>query len=453
MSSAPPSPSPIDAIPPAGPWLLLAVQHVLVMYAGAVAVPLIVAGALHLSRADTAFLVSADLFCCGLATLVQSLGIGGFGIRLPVVMAATFACVGPMIAIGGNPALGLPYVFGANLVAGVVGILAAPLIGRLLRLFPAVVTGTVITVIGLTLIGVAVNWAAGGVGASDYGSPANLAIAGVVLIGVLAVLRHGRGFIANIGVLLGLAAGTVLAALLGRLDLSGLADAAWLAPVMPFHFGAPKFEPWSIVTMCVVLFIVFVESTGMFLALGDIVERPVDRPTLVRGLRVDGLATLLGGVFNAFPDTSYSQNIGLVSITGVRSRWVCVLAGAILIALGLVPKLAMLVAAIPPAVLGGAGLVMFGMVTANGIRVLGHVDFSTRRHNLLIVAVGIGLAMVPVVAPTFFDQLPGALAPLLHSGILLATLGCVALNLWFNGLGGKTGNVDAEPLSPEREHR
>ncbi len=194
----------------------------------------------------------------------------------------------------------------------------------MLRLFPPVVTGTVIAAIGLTLIGVAVGWAAGGVGSPEYGAPANLAIAGTVLLFVLAILRHGRGFVANIGVLLGLVAGTVLAAVLGRVDFSGLGAAAWLAPVTPFHFGAPRFEPWSIVTMSVVLFIVFVESTGMFLALGEIVERPVDRPTLVRGLRVDALATVLGGLFNAFPDTSYSQNIGLVSLTGVRSRWVCV---------------------------------------------------------------------------------------------------------------------------------
>ncbi|WP_049622263.1 nucleobase:cation symporter-2 family protein [Frateuria defendens] len=425
----------VDALPAPLPWLVLAVQHVLVMYAGAVAVPLIVAGALHLSRVDTAFLVSADLFCCGLATLVQSLGLGAFGIRLPVVMAATFASVGPMIAIGGNPQLGLPYVYGANLVAGVIGILAAPLIGRLLKLFPPVVTGTVITAIGLTLIGVAVNWAAGGVGAPDYGAPANLAIAAAVLLGVLALLRHARGFVANIGVLLGLVAGMVLAALLGRVDLAGLGAAPWLAWVEPFHFGLPRFEPWSIVTMTVVLFIVFVESTGMFLALGEIVERPVDRATLVRGLRVDGLATVLGGVFNAFPDTSFSQNIGLVSLTGVKSRWVCVLAGALLILLGLIPKLAVLVAAIPPAVLGGAGLVMFGMVTANGIRVLGQVDFAGRRHNLMIVAVSLALALAPVVAPHLFDRLPKALGPLLHSGILLATLAAVALNAWFNGLG------------------
>jgi NCS2 family nucleobase:cation symporter-2 len=414
--------------------MLLAVQHVLVMYAGAVAVPLVVAGGLHLSRPDTAFLVSADLFCCGLSTVVQSLGLGFFGIRLPVVMAATFASVGPMIAIGSDSSLGLPYVFGANIVAGVLGVAVAPLVGRMLRLFPPVVTGTVIAAIGLTLIGVAVGWAAGGHGSPGYGAPANLAIAGTVLLFVLALLRHGRGFVANIGVLLGLIAGTVLAAALGRVDFSGLGDAAWLAPVTPFHFGAPRFEPWSIVTMCVVLFIVFVESTGMFLALGEIVERPVDRQTLVRGLRVDALATLLGGVFNAFPDTSYSQNIGLVSLTGVRSRWVCVLTGAILIVLGLVPKLAVLVAAIPPSVLGGAGLVMFGMVAAGGIRTLGKVDFAGRPHNLLVVAVSLALAMVPVVGDHVFDHLPHALGPLLHSGILLATVSAVGLNVWFNGL-------------------
>ena len=419
--------------------MLLAVQHVLVMYAGAVAVPLVVAGALHLSRPDTAFLVSADLFCCGLATLVQSLGLGAFGIRLPVVMAATFASVGPMIAIGSDPALGLPYVYGANIVAGALGIFAAPLVGRMLRLFPPVVTGTVIAAIGLTLIGVAVGWSAGGNGSPEYGAPANLAIAATVLLFVLALLRHGRGFVQNIGVLLGLVAGTVVAAFLGRVDFSGLGAAAWVAPVMPFHFGAPRFEPWSIVTMAVVLFIVFVESTGMFLALGEIVERPVDRPTLVRGLRVDALATILGGIFNAFPDTSYSQNIGLVSLTGVRSRWVCVATGGVLVVLGLVPKLAVLVAAIPPSVLGGAGLVMFGMVTAGGIRTLAKVNFTARPHNLLIVAVSLALAMVPVVGDHVFDHLPHALGPLLHSGILLATVSAVVLNAWFNGLGELEG--------------
>jgi NCS2 family nucleobase:cation symporter-2 len=430
---------PFDAVehrPPAARLGLLALQHVLVMYAGAVAVPLIVASALGLARADTAFLISADLFCCGLATLVQSVGLPGLGIRLPVVMGATFAAVGPMIAVAGAPHLGLPYVFGAYLVAGAAGVLAAPWIGRLLRLFPPVVTGTVVAAIGLTLLAVAIDWAAGGATAPDYGAPRHLGIAALVLLAVLALLRHARGFVANISVLLGLVLGMAVAAAAGQVDLAGLAQAAWLAPVRPFHFGLPRFDLWACLTMCVVLFIVFVESTGMFLALGELVERPVDRPALVRGLRVDGLGMMLGGVFNAFPDTSYSQNIGLVGLTGVRSRWVCALAGALLVLLGLIPKLGVLAAAIPPSVLGGAGLVMFGMVAANGIRTLARVDFAgNRRHNLVIVAVSLALALVPTASPHFFDHLPAALAPLLHSGILLATVAAVALNLWFNGLG------------------
>lgn len=412
---------------------MLALQHVLVMYSGAVAVPLMVASGWHLGRADTARMVSADLLCCGLATWLQCVGMGGFGIRLPVVMAATFASAGPMIAIGADPRLGLGDVFGAQLAAGLAGLLLAPLIGRLLRYFPPLVTGTVMASIGLSLLGVAIQWAAGGLSSPDYGSWPHLALAAFVLALVLTVARYGRGFVAHIGALIGLLGGLAVAAATGRVDWSGLRGAPWLAWVVPFHFGPPRFDPWAILTMCIVLCIVFVESTGMFLALGEIVDRPVDGRALVRGLRVDALGSLLGGVFNAFPDTSYSQNIGLVSLTGVRSRWVCALAGLWLVALGLMPKLAMLAAAIPASVLGGAGLVMFGLVTAHGIRVLGRADFQSRPHNLLIVAVSLGLAMVPVVSSRFFDHLPAVLAPLLHSGIVLATVAAVVLNAWFNG--------------------
>ncbi|MHC1478774.1 nucleobase:cation symporter-2 family protein [Frateuria aurantia] len=440
----------IEARPSAAAWWVLALQHVLVMYSGAVAVPLIVASGLHLSRADTAFMVSADLFCCGLATVLQSWGLAGLGIRLPVVMAATFASAGPMIAIGSDPGLGLGYVFGGHLVAGAAGLLLAPLIGRLLRFFPPLVTGTVIASIGLTLLGVAVNWAAGGAGASDYASLPHLELAGMVLLLILVMVRYGRGFVANIGVLLGMVAGMVAAAMMGIIDWQGLSTAPWVSAVVPFHFGRPRFDPWSILTMCIVLCIVFVESTGMFLALGEIVGRPVQRRDLVRGLRVDALGTLLGGIFNAFPDTSYSQNIGLVSLTGVRSRWVCVLSGFMLIGLGLMPKLAVLVAAIPPSVLGGAGLVMFGLVTAHGLRVLARVDFQARPHNLLIVAVSLGLAMIPVVSSHFFDHLPSTLAPLLHSGIVLATLAAVGMNAWFNGPDDIVGGPVDPASNPER---
>jgi len=246
--------------------------------------------------------------------------------------------------------------------------------------------------------------------------------------------KFARGFIANISVLLGIVAGFGIAMSLGRVDLNGVTSAPWVGIVLPFHFGLPHFDPLSIATMIIVMFVTFIESTGMFLAVGDMVERPVDQDALVRGLRVDGLGTLIGGIFNSFPHTSFSQNVGLIGVTGVKSRFVCATGGVILVALGLFPKMAQVVASVPPFVLGGAGIVMFGMVAANGIKVLSKVDFVKNHHNLFIVAVSIGLGLVPVVAPKFFSQLPHALEPILHSGILLASVSAVLLNIVFNGV-------------------
>ena len=186
--------------------------------------------------------------------------------------------------------------------------------------------------------------------------------------------------------------------------------------------------------MCLVMLVVMIESTGMFLALGEITERPVDRDALTRGLRVDGVGTVIGGIFNTFPYTSFSQNVGLVGITGVKSRWVCVAAAVILIVLGLVPKMGALVESVPQFVLGGAGIVMFGMVAATGIKILSRVNYD-RRGNLFVVAISVGMGMIPLVAPKFFQHMPHALAPILESGILLASLAAVALNLLFNGAG------------------
>src|SRR6201987_4337806 len=259
-------------------------------------------------------------------------------------------------------------------------------------------------------------------------------IALVVFSLVLLINKFGKGFIANISVLLGIVAGFAIAALIGRVNIEGVTSAPWVGFVMPFHFGLPHFDPLSIATMVTVMFVTFIESTGMFLAVGDMVDRPVDQKTLVRGLRVDGLGTLIGGIFNSFPHTSFSQNVGLIGVTGVKSRFVCSMGGGILVLLGLFPKMAQVVASVPSFVLGGAGIVMFGMVAANGIKVLSRVDFVRNHHNLFIVAVSIGLGLVPVVSPQFFSKLPPTLSPLLHSGILLASVSAVVLNLIFNGV-------------------
>ncbi len=457
----------------AAPRLLaLGFQHVLVMYAGAIAVPLIVGRALQLDAKDVAFLISADLFVCGIVTIIQSFGATQwFGIRLPVMMGVTFAAVGPMVAIAqSNPgAEGARMMFGAIMAAGVISIFFAPLVGKMLRFFPSVVTGTVILVIGISLMPVGINWifglpvgptapklpdpahaawlkdaiAAGGVPEGvkllptmpnpAYASMTSITIGIVVLASILLIARFAKGFVANIAVLLGIIIGGLLAAALGVMHFGDIGSAAWFAPIKPMHFGTPIFDPIMILTMLLVMFVTMIESTGMFLALSDICGRKITPKALTAGLRVDGLGTAIGGLFNTFPYTSFSQNVGLVGVTGVRSRFVCVAGGAIMVLLGLIPKMGALVESLPTTVLGGAGLVMFGMVAATGVRILSNVDFKGNKHNLFIVAVSLGLGMIPMIAPDFNQWLPHSIHTLIHSGILMAALAAVLLNWFFNG--------------------
>jgi NCS2 family nucleobase:cation symporter-2 len=424
---------PVEQVLPLPQMAAIGLQHVLVMYAGAIAVPLIVGGALHLPKDQQAGLINADLFACGIATLLQCIGIPGVGIRLPVVMGVTFACVGPIIALA-NAHLGLPAIYGAVIASGIFGIAIAPLFSRLLRFFPPLVTGTVIATIGITLLEVGIQWAGGGVGAKNFGAPANLGLATLVLAAILLINRFLRGFLANIAVLLGLVLGFVAALLSGGVDFSGVAQAPLVDIVRPFRFGLPQFDIGAILSLFIVMLVTMVESTGMFLALGELCGRPVDERALVRGLRADGFGAVIGGCFNPFPYTSFSQNVGLVGMTGVRSRWAVATSGVILIVLGLFPKLATVVASIPNAVLGGAGIAMFGMVAATGIKILGAARLG-ERHNLLVVAVSIGVGMIPLVAPTMLDGLPAWTAPFAHSGITLGACCAVLLNLLFNGGG------------------
>jgi NCS2 family nucleobase:cation symporter-2 len=367
-----------------------------------------------------------------------------------------------MVVMATTPGLGLLGIYGAVIVAGIFGILIAPLISRMLPLFPPVVTGTIITVIGISLMRVGINWAAGGnptimsptgpVPNPAYGAPLHLAVAAVVLVSILLITKYVKGFFANIAVLSGIVIGMIIAMSLGKVSFAGLSEASWVAVVKPFQFGVPTFNPVAIITMCLVVVVVMIESLGMFLALSNITGKKLTQRELSDGLRVDGLGTLIGGIFNTFPYTSFSQNVGLVGVTGVRSRWVCAAGGAFLVLLGLLPKLAVIVASVPQFVLGGAGIVMFGMVCATGIRILGGVDFQKNRHNLYVVAIGVGFGMIPLVADKFFSQMPKALSPLLHSGILLASIVAVLLNYFFNQVKSaeKAGQESAgATLSPD----
>ena len=477
---------PVDEKLPAPRLAALGLQHVLVMYAGAIAVPLIVGRALKLTPEQVALLISADLFCCGLVTLIQSLGVTKwFGIMLPVMMGVTFAAVGPMVAFANAmPGVdGARAIFGAIIGAGIISIVIAPIVSKLLRFFPPVVTGSIIAIIGISLMRVGVGWAMGGppnlaqsvdvpklvamvdgakaaaaaasapvklagpipmVDSPAYGALDNMAIAAAVLVFILLLVKFAKGFIANISVLLGIVAGCAIAIALGKMNFDKVAKAHWFDVVTPFAFGPPTFDLVMILTMTLVMIVVMIESTGMFLALSDLTGKKIEQKDLAAGLRTDGVGTLIGGIFNTFPYTSFSQNVGLVGVTGVKSRWVCVAGGVIMIVLGLLPKMAAFVESIPTFVLGGAGLVMFGMVAATGIRILSTVDFKGNRHNLYIVALSIGFGLVPLVAPRWTQQMAHGLHPLLESGILLTAVAAVALNLFFNGTrGDAAGAIEA----------
>ena len=439
-TSQAPTVAPVDEVLPVPKLATLGFQHVLVMYAGAVAVPLIIGRALKLAPEQIALLINADLFACGIVTLIQSFGAGPwFGIRLPVMMGVTFAAVGPMVAMANDPNLGILGIFGAVIAAGVFTIIVAPGISYFLRLFPPVVTGSIILMIGISLMRIGVNWAAGAAvpTAPNYGDPFNLGMAAFVLICILLLTRFAPGFWRNIAVLVGIIIGCIAAWALGHMSFAKVGAAPWFALIYPLQFGFPKFEIVSIITMCIVMIVVMIESAGMFLALGEMTGKKIESADMSRGLRTDGLGTLIGGLFNTFPYTSFSQNVGLVGVTGIKSRFVCVAGGIILLAMGLVPKLGALVEAIPLFVLGGAGIVMFGMVAATGIRILSGVDYQTSRNNLYVVAISIGFGMIPLVAPTFFAKLPKEFGPILNSGILLTAISAVLLNLYFNGIGAR----------------
>ena len=416
----------------------LGLQHVLAMYAGAVLVPLIVGEALGLTSTQLTYLVSIDILMCGIATLLQIMNNRFFGIGLPVVLGCSFTAVWPMIAIGDE--FGISAIYGAIIVSGLFVIAISRFFGKLVRFFPPVVTGSVVTIIGITLIPVAINNMGGGQGASDFGSMANVALSFGTLLFIILVYKFSTGFLRAISILLGLVAGTVAATFMGKVDFSAVRDASYIHMVEPFYFGLPTFEWSAILTMILVAMVSLVESTGVYFALGDICERDIKKEDLEKGYRAEGIAVLLGGIFNAFPYTTFSQNVGLLQMSGVRSRKIILITGIMLITLGFVPKIAAVTTIIPEAVLGGAMLAMFGMVVSQGIKMLSKV-IGDSQDNSMIIACSIGLGLGVTVAPELFAQFPSSLKILTSNGIVAGSVTAIALNILFNMVPSRKKNV------------
>ncbi|AZV51188.1 xanthine permease PbuX [Bacillus halotolerans] len=412
-----------------GKTLSLGIQHVLAMYAGAIVVPLIVGKAMGLTAEQLTYLVSIDIFMCGVATLLQVWSNRFFGIGLPVVLGCTFTAVSPMITIGSE--YGVSAVYGSIIASGILVILISFFFGKLVSFFPPVVTGSVVTIIGITLMPVAMNNIAGGEGSPDFGDLSNLALAFIVLSIIVLLYRFTTGFIKSISILIGILIGTFIAYFMGKVQFDNVSDAAFVQMIQPFYFGTPSFHAAPIITMSIVAIVSLVESTGVYFALGDLTNRRLSEKDLSRGYRAEGLAVLLGGIFNAFPYTAFSQNVGLVQLTGIKKNTVIVATGVLLMAFGLFPKIAAFTTIIPSAVLGGAMVAMFGMVIAYGIKMLSRIDFA-KQENLLIVACSVGLGLGVTVVPDIFKQLPSALTLLTTNGIVAGSFTAVVLNVIYN---------------------
>jgi xanthine permease len=420
----------VNEILPIGQLATLGLQHVLAMYAGAVAVPLIIGSAVGLTPEHLAMLVAADLFTCGLATLLQAIGIGPYiGIKLPAILGCTFAAVGPLIIIGQK--FGMPTAYGSIIVAAIIVILIAPLYGKILKFFPTVVTGTVVTMIGLSLISVGVTSIGGGSGAKDFGSMRNLLLAAFVMIVVLISNKYFKGFFQAVSVLNGIILGTIVAAFMGMVDFSVVTNAKWISFVKPFNFGVPQFNIGSIIMMTFVMLVVMIESTGTFLGIGQVCDKEITEKDIVKGIRAEGIATILGGIFNSFPYTTFNQNLGLLALSKVASRFVVVASGIILVALGLIPKFAALATIIPQPVIGGATTIMFAMVAVAGVKMLSAVDFN-KNSNMLVVACSIGLGLGITAVPTLLNHTPQIFQSIFSSGIVSSSVLAVILNAWLN---------------------
>ncbi|TDW71051.1 2-oxo-4-hydroxy-4-carboxy-5-ureidoimidazoline decarboxylase [Kribbella pratensis] len=433
---------PVDQVLPPGKLAVYGAQHVLAFYAGAVIVPILLASAIGLTTEQLIHLINADLFTCGIASIIQSVGFWKVGVRLPLLQGVTFTAVSPMIAIGlaaGGGTDGLLVIYGAVLVAGLATFFIAPYFSKLIRFFPPVVTGSVITIIGLALLPVAAGDAVGGAGPTAAPtSGKNMAYALGTLALIVLIQRVFKGFMATIAVLIGLVAGTLVAWAFGDAHFGAVHDAAWVGVTQPFYFGWPKFSVAAIISMVVVMLITAVETTGDVFATGEIVEKRIGREDIARALRADGLATTIGGVFNSFPYTCFAENVGLVRLTRVRSRWVVATAGAIMILIGLLPKAGAIVAGVPHPVLGGAALAMFATVAVVGFQTLTKVDFHDHR-NVVIVATSVGLAMYVTAQPQVAQAVPDWAEIIFGSGITLGSLTAIFLNILFHHVGKSFG--------------
>ncbi len=409
----------------------LGIQHVLAMFAGNITVPIIIAGIFGQTPEQKIFLIQMALFVAGVATIIQTVGIGKVGSRLPIIQGTSFAFI-PVMAPFAKVGLGV--VFTAAFVGGIFQMWIGRMLKPIRHMFPPLVTGIVVLMIGVSLLKVGFMYAGGGGWLLNnkpeiFGNANHLIIAFTVLIVALIAHQKGKGMVSSASILIGMVAGYIVAMLMGMINYGKITSAAWFALPMPFQYGI-AWDTAAVVLMLFMAIVTTIETIGDISAttMGGANREATDKE-LSGGIMADGLGTAFGSIFNAMPNTSYSQNAGLVAFTGVISRHVGTVAGVILILLGLFPKLGGIIAAMPESVIGGAAIIMFGLITAAGIKLISQSEMNQR--NILILALSLSFGIGMSLLPQFVAHIPDfgiKLKLLLTTGLIPAGLLAFILN-------------------------
>jgi xanthine permease len=425
-------------MPPLGRAIPLGIQHILAMFISNVTPAIIVCGAAGFGFGSNSpdfpemiYMIQMSMFFAGIATLIQTIGFGPVGSRLPVVQGTSFAFVPIMVPlVAGKGVDAMAILMGGVIIGGIFHTILGFFIGRIRFALPPLVTGLIVLMIGLALIKVGIQYAAGGVpaiGKPEYGSLQNWSVAGVVIVVTLLLKFFTRGMLSVAAVLVGILAGYLVALSMGMVNFGNIGRAATVALPSPFHFGI-ELTAAAVIGFCAMAFVSAVETVGDVSGItrGGSNREATDKE-IEGATYADGLGTAVAGVFGALPNTSFSQNVGLIAMTGVMSRHVVTIGAILLIIAGLIPKIGAIISTIPIEVLGGGVIVMFGMVSAAGVSMLSTVNWS--RRNLIIFAIALSIGLGLQMEPGALQHLSGTIKVLLTSGLLPAAAIAIILNL------------------------
>lgn len=411
---------------PLGQAVPLGIQHVLAMFLGNVSPLIIVCGLLNIPLETKSMLIQNSMFIAGIATLIQLYPVFKVGSGLPVVMGTSSGFIGTEKAIGA--AYGYSAIMGASLIGAILEIILGFFIKPLRKLFPPIVTSLVVISIGLSLLPVGVKYFAGGSGAADFGSPKHLLVGTVVILVIIVLQNFTKGFVKTSAILIGIIVGYIVAVCMGMVDFTAVKEASWISLPRPFVMGF-EFRLDAIISMSIMYIATTVETIGDISAIsvGGLGREATDKE-LAGGVMADGVSSFIAALFGVAPNTSFSQNVGLVAVTKVVNKFVIMTGAVFLILAGFFPKLSALLSVMPQSVLGGAAVIMFAMIFVSGLKSLLNEGLEGRNGLIVALAIGIGVGIGNV--PEALDQLPKFIGEIFaQNGIIMTFVIASVLNL------------------------